>query len=290
MNQENNQENQSGMARIAVLLTVYNRREVTLQGLRSLYKAIEVLGDGYAFDVFMTDDGSTDGTAEAVRESFPKVIIIQGNGKLYWSRGMNLAWKEATKSKNYDFFVWWNDDSILYPDAIKILFATEEGVDRSAIVSGAFVDRNGDVSYGGGDSIKPRYEPNGSPQSIRHMNGNFVLIPSSIFNKLGYIDKHFTHIGGDFDYGLRALNAGYNVFLSTDYVGVCDRHDNTPKWRNPSYGLRERWVSLRNPRQMSPESYFILCRRDRGLVFAIKAYFSVYFYCLFPNLYEGFHS
>lgn len=39
------------MIRTAVILTVYNRKETTLQGLRSLYKAIDVLGEEYAFDI-----------------------------------------------------------------------------------------------------------------------------------------------------------------------------------------------------------------------------------------------
>ena len=276
--------------RIAIILTVYNRCDITLKGLRSLIEAITPMGDGYIFDIYMTDDGSSDGTAQSVKKEFPQVNIVHGDGNLFWGGGMNLAWKEASETKKYDYYLWWNDDSILYPEAIKIMFATVKGGNCSTIVSGAFVDRNGNVSYGGGDSTKPRYEPNGSPQAIKHMNGNFVLIPSSIFNKLGYIDKHFTHIGGDFDYGLRALNEGFHVLLSTSYVGVCDRHDSTPKWMNKAYNLKERWKSLRLPRQMSPESYFILCRRDKGLLFAFKAYLSVHFYCLFPKLYEGFHS
>ena len=57
------------MKRIAVLLTVYNRKEVTLKGLRSLYNAIAFLKNlhpkkDYCFDVYMTDDGCTDGTGD----------------------------------------------------------------------------------------------------------------------------------------------------------------------------------------------------------------------------------
>ena len=64
------------MIKTAVLLTVYNRKEVTLQGLRSLHKAIAYLREGYSFDIFMTDDGCTDGTAEAVSKEFSDIHIV----------------------------------------------------------------------------------------------------------------------------------------------------------------------------------------------------------------------
>ena len=52
------------VTKTAVLLTVFNRREMTLVSLRTLYAAIDRLGPGYAFDVYLVDDGSTDGSGE----------------------------------------------------------------------------------------------------------------------------------------------------------------------------------------------------------------------------------
>lgn len=80
------------MINTAVLLTVYNRKNVTLQGLRTLYRAIEflkkeLLESDYQLDIYMTDDGYIDGTGEAVRKEFPYVYITQGASSLYWSGG-----------------------------------------------------------------------------------------------------------------------------------------------------------------------------------------------------------
>ena len=49
------------MKRIAVLLTVYNRRDKTLYCLDRLYHQENM--DNYKVDVFLTDDGSTDVTS-----------------------------------------------------------------------------------------------------------------------------------------------------------------------------------------------------------------------------------
>ena len=91
--------------KIAVILTCYNRKAKTLACLDRLFHAQEVQGD-VELTVFLTDDGCTDGTADAVRTSFPEkdIHILQGNGQLYWAGGMRLAWKAAMElSGEWDF-------------------------------------------------------------------------------------------------------------------------------------------------------------------------------------------
>lgn len=83
---------------LAVLLTVHNRKTKTLKCLQQLYTQIPI--KGYQVDVYLTDDGCTDGTPEAISQEFPQVHIIHGDGKLFWNRGMYTAWQEAAKN-NY---------------------------------------------------------------------------------------------------------------------------------------------------------------------------------------------
>jgi GT2 family glycosyltransferase len=72
---------------IAVLLTCHNRKEKTLSCLTALFNCI--VPDGYGFNVFLVDDACTDGTAEAIKEKFPQVNIIQETGNLCWNREMH---------------------------------------------------------------------------------------------------------------------------------------------------------------------------------------------------------
>ena len=58
---------------IAVLITCHNRREKTLKCLQSLY--FNILSKNYVIEIFLVDDGSTDGTANAVFKKFPLVNI-----------------------------------------------------------------------------------------------------------------------------------------------------------------------------------------------------------------------
>ena len=73
------------MKSIAVLLTVFNRKEKTLQCLGNLYKQLPI--QGYSVDIYLTNDGCTDGTPEAIAQKFPEVNIIHSKGNLFWNRG-----------------------------------------------------------------------------------------------------------------------------------------------------------------------------------------------------------
>lgn len=120
------------MKTIAVLLTVFNRKEGTLRCLANLHKMN--LPDECHMDVYLTNDGCTDGTPEAVRGQFPEVNVIDGDGTLYWNRGMYTAWEAAAKAYDYDYYLWFNDDTFLFPNCIEELLDDMTSVNNQAIV------------------------------------------------------------------------------------------------------------------------------------------------------------
>ena len=104
---------------IAVLLTVYNRKEKTLRCLNSLKESHSLAGSKIQYKIFLTDDGCTDGTSEALEnaELQMPMSVLKGNGSLYWNGGMINSWSAALQSEeHYDGYLWLNDDVVLYPD------------------------------------------------------------------------------------------------------------------------------------------------------------------------------
>lgn len=276
------------MIRIAVLVTVFNRREITLKGLRTLKNAIANLGNEYSFDIFLTDDGSTDGTAEAVRREFSDVRIAIGNGNLFWGGGMNMAWQMAVEENvKYDYFLWYNDDSDIFPDGLKTVF---EMACSKVVVTGAFKDHNGNVSYGGKTNHDQLITPNGNIQEVLKMNGNLVLIPSSVFEAIGFIDSHYIHGGGDFDYGYKVRECGFKVLLTPKYVGLADRHDEfIPKYCKKEISFSKRWTILHNPMN-SPIIHFRYNMSRDGLLKAVLYFLIAYVGVFFPSLYISVKS
>jgi GT2 family glycosyltransferase len=244
------------------------------------------LGKEFAFDVFLVDDGSIDGTSSAIMNQFPEVNIIQGTGNLYWNRGMHLAWDTAATNKDFDYYLWLNDDTFLFENAFEVLFKEKF---LNAIVCGTTKSEiNKKATYGGYNANKQvLLVPNGEFHQSDYCNGNCVLIPTSIFNKIGNLDPIFQHALGDFDYSLRARKSGIDIRVAPEYVGFCESHDSVPKWRSNSLNVLERLKNLYSPLSgcYSPE-FFIFDRRHNGLFTACFHFITIHLRCIFPQLWE----
>jgi GT2 family glycosyltransferase len=218
------------MNSIAVLITCHNRKEKTTYCIQSLLDQ-SGLGHDYSIELFLVDDGCTDNTSEAIRSRFPEVNIIQGNGNLYWNRGMLLAWDTASSSNNYDYYLWLNDDTFLYDNAILTLLQCKY---PNSIVTGTTQSQiNYNPTYGGYlTKSKNLISPNGSYQQCDYSNGNCVLVPKYVYEKVGNLDPIFHHALGDFDYSLRARKMGIEIYVAPHFIGFCESHETNPNWIN----------------------------------------------------------
>lgn len=245
--------------RIAALLTCHNRKPKTLACLQSLAQiAPEV-------DVYLTDDGCTDGTAEAVHEALPQVRIVQGDGQLYWNRGMHRAWSEALK-QNYDYYLWLNDDVVLYPHFLQSLLVCCHWGD--ALVCGLVEEPlSHEVIYGGCDRNKRMVDRSEAPQQLYWINGNVVLVPRQIVQKVGILDPYFIHDLGDVDYGMRTRRAGFEVLSTPDVVAAGSRNDvcRVRRWNSSLWG---RFKQLNKPLGSPLDRNFYFRRRHFGLLYA----------------------
>lgn len=269
---------------IAVLMTVHNRRETTLECLRHLFQNSVV---GYTYKVYLVDDGCTDGTAEAVAKEFPEVVIIKGDGNLYWNRGMIRAW-EVSAIDNPDYFLWLNDDTMIFETALNITIKDYVSIPNKSIIVGTTCSTTdcSQATYGGYSS--GLITPNGTPQQAAVMNGNYVLIPQCVFAEVGMNDPVFTHSFGDREYSLRCRRKGVLVYTTSQFIGTCDRHTATKKCYNPSFHLWDRMKYFMSPLGNPPSELFHLYSMERGKLSAIKIVICHTLLVLFPKLAQSF--
>lgn len=275
------------MKNIAVLLTVFNRKAKTLQCLENLYKQIPV--NGIKVDVYLTNDGCTDGTPEAVAENFPQVNIIHADGNLFWNRGMHLAWKIAVDTKNYDAYIWLNDDTFIYKQSLNNMLLHYEETNKNAIIVAAISSSVNKkiVTYSGHKKGNKIY-PNGKLQECDTMNGNFVLIPKIVFQSIGNLDWSFRHAIGDLDYGYRARKAGFKIFVSRSFLATCELNPQLPKWARKDIPFKERIKNLYSPLGYAePIPFFKYELRNFGLITAIKHFISIHIRVIFPILWKS---
>lgn len=272
------------LKRIAVLLTVFNRKDKTLECLKRLYAQLPI--DGYQVDVYLTDDGCTDGTSEAVASQYPKVYIIQGTGNLYWNRGMYTAWQEAAK-KDYDYYLWLNDDTFIFNNTLKQLFHYSEETDNRAVIVASICSSDRKKTTYGGHGKNGILSPDGTLQKCVTFVGNCVLIPKIIFHAVGNLDWKFRHAIGDLDYGYRVKKAGFDIYLSKEYLGICDLNLKLPPWARKEVPFIKRIKNLYSPLGYAePIPFFYYEKRTFGILTAIKHFITIHIRVLFPQLWK----
>lgn len=270
---------------VAVLMTVFNRKEKTLLCLEKLFS--QSISPQIKIDVYLTNDGCTDQTPEMVKRLYPQINIINGDGTLYWNRGMLTAWKEAYKTKDYDFYLWLNDDTFLYTNALSTLINASQTTKNKSVIVGttASTSNCNKITYGG--KYKNRMiVPNGNLQECDWINGNIVLIPKHVFHIVGMNDPIYHHSLGDNDYGLRVIEHGLKNYVAPYIIGECDRHANIAKWKDPSMPLSIRWKAMREPTGICPEEFFIYEKRHKGLIIACFHYLTIHIHCILPNIWN----
>lgn len=257
-------------SQLAVIMSCYNRCNTTLACLQALNQQTK------PFDVYLTDDGSSDGTADAVKDLYPQVRILQGNGNLFWCGGMRLAFAEAMQ-RDYEYYLWLNDDTILESDTLERLLTIHRELSLrghcNSIVVGSTKDPlTGKPSYGGAVKSQNWYsnkyeflEPSQVLRECDTMFGNCVLIPRSVKRKVGNIDAAFIHCLGDLDYGLRASKLGCSIWVAPGYIGTCGKNSIRNSWADTNLPLLERLKKVVQPKGFPLKSWTVFCIRHSGL-------------------------
>jgi GT2 family glycosyltransferase len=270
---------------ISVLITCHNRTKETLICLRSLLNQ-DGVNKFFHLRIFLVDDGSTDGTSEAIAEHFPEVRIVQGTGDLFWNRGMHLAWQVARKESNPNFYLWLNDDTFLFEDGIKQALSCIKG--PLDIVCGSTCDENGFITYGGYSRKNKLINPNGVIQNCEYCNGNFVLISAEVVALIGINDNRFSHGIGDFDYTVRAKKSKCNLYVAPKFVGTCSPNSSVPAWRNTNFNMFQRLRYLYMPLSgCIPHEYFFYSKRKSGIFRAIIHYLTIHLRAIIPGLWKS---
>ncbi|MCR8667201.1 glycosyltransferase family 2 protein [Aestuariibaculum sp. M13] len=266
---------------ISVLITSFNRKSKTIKCLEKLFSQNE--GD-FNLKVFLVDDGSSDGTSEAIREKYPQVIILQGDGNLYWNRGMYKAWAEASK-EGADCYLWLNDDTFLYEDAINNMLKALDIVEKESIIIGTTCSiSNKELTTYGCRDDKKVIQNDGVMRECKTFNGNCVLVPSSVYSKLGNLDYKFRHSFGDIEYGMRADKYGIKAFNVSNHIGTCELHDSLKSCFSPKVSINNRFKHFYSPLGMNPFEFFYLNNKYKGFFAALKVFITTHVRVLFPHL------
>jgi len=250
----------TAMDLIGTVIPCHNRRDVTLMCLERLY---HIERSGFDHRIYVVDDGSTDGTGEAIRQRFgDSVRIIDGSGDLFWTAAINKGIESAI-SEGCEYVHLMNDDVSFLDDFLARLYRTAKengGLSVVGSVTCDIEDRNKVLRAG------VRWDPGKvnpwmvvrdcslgelvekGVDRVDTLSGRSVLLPERLIRELGYFDaRRFPHSFADLDYFFRARDRGYSILAdpkSLIYTRVENKLAERLLTRGTLAGISDLWLNV----------------------------------------------
>lgn len=206
--------------KVAAVIPIHNGREETLAFLESMER-----GTYSNLEIIVVDDGSTDGSAEAIADRFPQVMIVKADGTLWWSGATNLGVQRAL-ALGAEFILTINNDNVVTSEFLEPLIETALANPRSLVTSKMFDydDRTFICSFGGKidwllgeirDYTNRRDRCDfDKTMDCNWLHGSSTLIPAAAFRELGLFDSdNCPQYHGDAEFSLRAKMSGYRLLV-----------------------------------------------------------------------------
>jgi GT2 family glycosyltransferase len=202
---------------IYIVIPVHNRLDATRECLDSLGCQTYT-----HFKVVLVDDGSSDGTSDYVSKEHPQVVMLGGDGNLWWTGATNLGVGYALQyARENDYILTLNNDTVLPSTYLDTIVTLSREMPHALIGSIAVDYDQRDVVIDGGVRIhwfsakysKLKIPPGNGVASfyvVSVLSGRGTLIPAQVFYKIGQYDAtKFPHYAADYDLSLRARKIGY---------------------------------------------------------------------------------
>ncbi|AFY36220.1 glycosyltransferase family 2 protein [Calothrix sp. PCC 7507] len=265
---------------VYIIIPVHNRKQTTLTCLEDLEKN----SDLQRYHVVVVDDGSTDGTAEAIRELYPEVIVLSGNGDLWWT-GAIAKGMEYAHQKGAEYFVWLNDDCLPDDDTLPQLVEFLKNHPDTIAAPTCYIQQGNSLikQYNGAKGQKAYAANPGEIIEVDSLSGWCVGISAAVVHKIGVPDaKKFPHYCGDDMYIFRATRSGFKAYLigdiKTNLIGAVHEMSDFSKYFRPGLNtfqtLQALFFNKKSPYRLSTRFFYF--RERYGLLtgtlfFLIKA-------------------
>ena len=246
---------------LSICIVAFNFREITLECLRSLIAQTQ----GIKYELFLFDNGSTDGIGEAVQKEFSKVKLIRKDENGKWGAANNQVLRLAQGR----YCILLNNDTIFESDALSqmVEFMDERGDVGVLGCRMRYPDRriqliaHGDIRwqdhlfhalflnkffprsrvFGHIDCTYLDLEADGLIADVDWVAGAALMVRKNFMDEVGFLDENIVGTGEDWEWCRRFASKGYRVVYNTDAEIIHYHGISTIRYNGPEEdGIRER--------------------------------------------------
>lgn len=176
-----------------------------------------------ALDLWVVDNGSSDGSPELVEAAFPAAHVLRNHTNLGFTGACNRG-LEAILAAGADYVLFLNDDTEVTPGFAEPVVALAD--DRTMVAPRTYLaDRPGLLDDAAGDfdwtrgtwkrRVLGREERPGErrPHAVEVANLSCLLVPVALLRRTGFLDDAFFVYYDDTDFCRRARTAGGRLFV-----------------------------------------------------------------------------
>lgn len=204
---------------IFIVILSWNGRSDSLSCLASLTKV-----SSPPFRIILVDNGSTDGTGEAVREKYPAVEVIATGENLGFPGGNNVGIRRALEA-GAEYVCLLNNDTAVDPAFLGEFLAAAERFPRGGIFGArvCYLERPS-VVWSQGIAVHrlagrvltlhfnaPEDAVPAEPTAVRAVSAACMFVRRGVFEQAGLMDERYFLCYEDIDLCLRAAAAGFTV-------------------------------------------------------------------------------
>jgi GT2 family glycosyltransferase len=214
-----------------VVIPTHDTREITLRCLGSLEPWT---ADGT--EVVLVDDGSADGTAEAVRERFPAVQVLRSSE----ARGFTVSANQGLAAARGELLLLLNSDTEVEAATLPRLFSAFEADPRLGAAGAVLTNPDGSPQWSGGPEptfawlfllasglggalgslpgyrlVRPLHAEARGP--VDWVTGAALAIRREAWEAVGPMDVRYRFYAQDLDFCLSLRDAGWRVGVATGF-------------------------------------------------------------------------
>jgi len=207
---------------VSIIIPNYNTKKLVIDCIESIKKS----KPKSAFEIVVVDNGSSDGSVEALRKTFAaNLTLIENKENLGFSKACNLGIK---KSKG-TYKLLLNSDTLVTKGAIDALVNFANTTPEAGVVGSRLLNKDGSIQpscfafptffrslrhyWLGQKKLLDKYAPAGeNPQAVDAVVGASFLISPLALEKVGFLDERYFMFFEDLDYCRRVWKSGLKVY------------------------------------------------------------------------------